>query len=58
MEQMTEILKAMQEKMDSTLKEIRASQEHLKEEMLAKMVAKIDTNQEKMDAWIAEMGAW
>jgi hypothetical protein len=37
--------------------EIRAGQEHLKEEMLARMEATIDTNQEKMDAWIAEMGA-
>jgi endonuclease III len=56
MEQMTELLKAMQEKMDYNLKEIRASQDHLKEEMLAKMEAKVDTNQEKLDAWIAEMG--
>jgi type III secretory pathway component EscV len=49
---------ANQAKMDITLKETRASQEHLKEEMLAKMEAKIDATQEKMDAWIAEMRIW
>jgi hypothetical protein len=37
----------MQEKMDYSLKEIRASEEHLKEKILAKMETKIDTNQEK-----------
>jgi hypothetical protein len=41
----------MQQKMDAILKEIRAGQERLKEEILAK----IDASQEKMDAWIAEM---
>jgi hypothetical protein len=48
-----------QEKMDANLMEIRAGQEHLKEEMLTKMEtnrermdAKIDTNQENIEARI------
>jgi hypothetical protein len=35
--------------------ELRASQQHLKEEIMARMGAKIDASQEKMDAWMAEM---
>jgi hypothetical protein len=49
---------ANQAKADSTVKEIRASQEHPKEEMLAKMEAKTDANQEKMDDCIAELRTW
>jgi TATA-binding protein-associated factor Taf7 len=45
-------IRTNQSKADANLKEIRASQELLKEEMLAKMEAKIDTNQEKMEAAI------
>jgi hypothetical protein len=48
----------MQEKMDASLKKIRASQEHLNEEMLAKLETKTDANQEKMDAWIVEIRVW
>jgi hypothetical protein len=43
-EHITELPKAMLEKMDANLKEIRAGQELLKEELLAKM----ETNQKKM----------
>jgi hypothetical protein len=42
----------------ANLKETRAGKEHLNEEMLAKLEAKTDANQEKMDAWIAEIKAW
>jgi hypothetical protein len=55
---MTELLKAMQEKIDANLKEIRAGQEHLNDKMLPKLEVRIDDNQEKMDAWIAEIRAW
>jgi hypothetical protein len=44
--------------MNITLKKTRVSQEHLKEEMLAKMKAKIEATKEKMDTWIAEMRTW
>jgi hypothetical protein len=49
---------ANQAKTNATIKHLRASQEHLNEEMLSKMEVRKDANQEKMDAWIAEMGPW
>jgi capsule polysaccharide export protein KpsE/RkpR len=58
MERLLAKMGANQAKMDATIKEIRASQQHLEEEMLDKMEAKIGANQEKMDAWIAEMRTW
>jgi hypothetical protein len=48
MEQMMECLIAAIGglKVHATMKEMRAGQEHVKEEMFAKVEAKIDTNQE------------
>jgi hypothetical protein len=48
MEQMMECLIAAIGGLEvgATIKEMRASQEHLKEEMLAKVETKIDANQE------------
>jgi hypothetical protein len=57
MKPMKQKIDANEAKTDAALKEIRAGQEHLEEEMLAKMEAKIDDNQEKMDSWLAEMRA-
>jgi hypothetical protein len=55
----------MQEKTDANLKEIRACQEHVKEEIMADLKpqiscldSRINVNQENVDACLEEMKAW